>query len=296
MIRLEAISKKFGSVEAIRSLDLDVRDGEWLGLLGHNGSGKTTLIRVLLGLSQPSSGRILLDGEPAGDSGWRLFRSKLGFMPERISFYENLTGQEILRYFCALRGAPLETVPVILERVGLADAAARKVGGYSKGMRQRLNLAQALLGEPEMLVMDEPIEGLDPHGVHELFDLVRDGGVRTVVISSHRLSEVSDRVDRVCILGDGNILALGSVEELFEKLDLPVRVHIYPTQSLNGTLTAALQRLGPDSIVEKDGVLVVEVSQEAKAAFLFGLQSCQEAIRHLHVEEPSLERVYFEAD
>ena len=264
MIRLEAISKKFGPVEAIRSLDLDVRDGEWLGLLGHNGSGKTTLIRVLLGLSQPSSGRILLDGEPASDSGWSRFRSKLGFMPERISFYENLTGQEILRYFCALRGAPVETVPVILERV--------------------------------ILVMDEPIEGLDPRGVHELFDLVREGGVRTVVISSHRLSEVSDRVDRVCILGDGNILALGSVEELFEKLDLPVRVHIYPTQSLNGRLTAAVQQLDPASIVEKDGVLVVEVSQEAKAEFLFGLQSCQEAIRHLHVEEPSLERVYFEAE
>jgi len=296
MIRFEAITKKFGSVEAIRSLDLDVRRDEWLGLLGHNGSGKTTLIRMLLGLSQPSSGRILLDGAPASESGWRRFRDKLGFMPERISFYENLTGQETLLYFCKLRGAAIETVPVILERVGLADAAARKVGGYSKGMRQRLNLGQALLGEPEMLVMDEPIEGLDPHGVQELFELVRAGGVRTVVLSSHRLSEVSDRMDRVCILGNGSVVALGSVEELFERLDLPVRVHIYPTQSLNGTLAAALRRLGPTSIVEKNGVLIVEVLQKDKADFLFGLQSCQQAIRHLHVEEPSLERVYFEAE
>lgn len=300
MIQLEGISKRFGAIEAIRHLDLEIRPDEWLGLFGHNGSGKTTLLRVLVGLSKPSGGKILFDGKPPDPEGWRSFRRKLGFMPERIVFWEHLTGEETLAYFARLRGVRPHEVGPILEQVGLSDAIRRMVGGYSKGMRQRLNLAQALLGDPEVLVMDEPMEGLDPQGVREFFQLLRARGIRTVVLSSHRLSEVCAQVDRVCILGHGAVRALGTVEDLLQGVQLPVRIHIYPTQPLNGTLDAALRRLGAASVVKGKGTgeeaLLAEVPQAAKTAFLLGLNAHREEIRHLHIEEPSLERVYFESD
>jgi len=296
MIRLEGVSKTFGSVEALRSLDLEIHRGQWLGLFGHNGSGKTTLLRILLGLSRPSAGAILIDGEAPNAERWLALRRELGFMPERIGFYQNMTGVETLGYFASLRGLGSAVVGPALQSVGLAAAASRKVVEYSKGMRQRLNLAQALLGSPKLLVCDEPIEGLDPEGVRDFFRLIRSTGVETVVLSSHRISEVSSRVDRICVLGAGQIKALGSVEEIFEKLELPVRVHIYPVGSLNGTLDAAVKRLGATRVVAKDGILVAEVPQLRKTEFLLGLHACGDAIRHLHVEEPSLERVYFETD
>lgn len=296
MIRFQGVSKTFGAVRALSSLDLEIHRGQWLGLFGHNGSGKTTLLRILLGLSKPSAGTVLLDGEAPNDERWLALRRELGFMPERITFYQHMTGEETLGYFASLRGIDSAVVAASLERVGLAAAASRKVSEYSKGMRQRLNLAQALLGNPKVLVCDEPIEGLDPEGVRDFFRLIGVVGVETVVISSHRISEVSSRVDRICVLAGGEIKALGSVEEIFEKLQLPVRVHIYPVGVLNGTLGDAALRLGATNVVAKDGILVAEVPQPQKTAFLLGLHACGDAIRHLHVEEPSLERVYFETD
>ncbi len=296
MIRLEGISKRFGPVEALRSVDLEVRRGEWLGLFGHNGSGKTTLIRILVGLSQPSAGRLLIEGREPDREGWRAFRRRLGFMPERISFYEHLTGEETLRYFARLRGAGGERVMQALEGVGLGGAARRRVGEYSKGMQQRLNLAQALIGGPEVLVVDEPIEGLDPEGTREFFRLLRSGEGRTVVLSSHRLSEACGQVDRACVLSRGEVRALGGVEELSRALRLPIRVHLYPAGSVNGALEAALRRLGAVSVLKGDGRLVAEVPQSEKIGFLTGLDAFRGEIRYLRVEEPSLEEVYFAAD
>ncbi len=294
MIRLAGVSKRFGQVEALRQLDLEIRSGEWLGVFGHNGSGKTTLIRTIVGLSKPSSGQLTLDGKSPTQKDWRIFRRKLGFMPERVSFYEHLTGAQTLRFFCRLRGLDDKVVAPMLERVGLAQAAGRKIGGYSKGMRQRLNLAQALLGDPEILILDEPIEGLDPRGVRDFFQLLRSGATGTVVMSSHRLSEVCDQVDRACVLVDGESKALGSVDEICESLALPVTVYLYPTQPFNGTLRAALSDLGASSVLQRTDVLVVEVSQRNKTVFLMGLHAHRQAIRHVRVQEPSMERAFFD--
>lgn len=295
-LRLDKVSKRFGPIEALRPLDLEIRRHEWVGLFGHNGSGKTTLIRVLVGLLRPSSGRILLDGEPMDRNAWRALRRTLGFMPERIEFYGDLSGEENLEYLARLRELDAATVMPLLERVGLGEAAGRKVCEYSKGMRQRLNLAQALLGSPELLVLDEPIEGLDPRGVRDFFSLLRSGEPRTVVFSSHRLSEVCRHVDRICILVDGAVRALGTLPELFEELDLPVKVHIYPTRAMNGTFDAALAGLGAAVVVRRGEALVAEVAQANKTAFLLGLHAYGEAIRHLHIEEPTLEGAYFDAE
>jgi len=163
-------------------------------------------------------------------------------------------------------------------------------------MCQRLNLGQALLGDPEVLIMDEPIEGLDPRGVRDFFELLQQGRLHTVVLTSHRLSEVCPRVDRVCILDGGAVRALGSVEELLRDLKRPVQVHIYPVPSTNGTVESVLRGLQSRSLEKKDGKWVVEVSQEDKVAFLTGLGACNGSIQRIYVEEPSLEEVYFEAD
>ncbi|MGD2064556.1 MAG: ABC transporter ATP-binding protein [Nitrospirota bacterium] len=296
MIRLEGVSKRFGEQHALRSIDLEVRQGEWLGLFGHNGSGKSTLIRLLLGLTRPTCGRLLLDGRPPDASAWLAFRTHLGFMPERVAFYDHLTGRETLRYFARLRGVGGAEIPPILERVGLADAADRAVQGYSKGMRQRLNLAQALLGDPEVLIVDEPIEGLDPQGVRAFFRLLAAGRATTVVMSSHMLTECCHRVDRICILAEGGVRAQGTVEELSRDLHPPVRVHVYPSESANGSLAATLSGLGAATVVQHQGAWVAEVPQADKVAFLAGLAPLQGAIRHLHVEEPSLEELYFEGE
>jgi len=294
MIRLEAVSKRYGEQVALRSIDLEVRQGEWLGLFGHNGSGKSTLLRILLGLTRPTTGRLLIDGEPPSAAAWRHLRERIGFMPERIAFYDHLTGREILAYFGRLRGVDEQRVAEVLEQVGLTAAADRRLGGYSKGMRQRLNLGQALLGDPEMILADEPIEGLDPQGVHAFFDLLHAGRVETVVMSSHRLVECGPRVDRICVLNQGAVRALGSMEELSRDLQSPVRVHIYPTESANGSLQSTLTELGATAVAMHQGAWVAEVEQAQKVAFLAGLTRCQAQIRQLHIEEPNLEELYFE--
>ena len=294
MILLEGVSKQFGEHQALRSVDLEVRSGEWLGLFGHNGSGKSTLLRLLLGLSRPTTGRLLLDGEVPTAAAWRAFRATMGFMPERIAFYDHLTGRETLTYFGRLRGVGAARVAEVLEQVGLTEAADRRLGGYSKGMRQRLNLGQALLGDPEVIFADEPVEGLDPQGVRAFFRLLREGRVATVVMSSHRLAECCHRVDRICVLNQGEVRALGSVEELTRDLHPPVHVHVYPTESANGSLQSTLTELGATAVALHQGAWVAEVPQSEKVAFFTGLTRCQGAIRQLHVEEPSLEELYFE--
>ncbi len=312
MIQLQKIAKHYGEVEALGPVDLEIRSGESLGLFGHNGSGKTTMLRILVGLSRPSSGSLLFDrfprrgtsgATPPGKQEWRAFHQRLGFMPERITFHENLTGEQTLAHFARLRGAPREQAAQMLERVGLGEAAKRKLGGYSKGMLQRVNLAQSLLGDPRVLILDEPLEGLDPHGVRLFFGLLEeagflgsrpeDGSERTLVLASHRLLKLSDAAQRICILSAGKVRALGSAEQLRRDAELPVRLIVHPRTDSGGTLESALRKLAPAS-VERDGErLVASVSQAQKMTFLSQLNGLGDAIHDLRIEEPTLEEVYF---
>ena len=294
MIRFEKSAKSFGDVDALAPLDLEIRDGEWLGVFGRNGSGKTTLLRLLVGLSRPSSGKIWIDGTEPGPEDWRRFRRSLGFMPERIALFDNLTGEKTLQYFARLKRVDLAEVPSVLERVGLTEAARRKTSGYSKGMRQRLNLAQALLGDPKVLVLDEPIEGLDAHGVRDFFDLLKSVKGRTVVFSSHRLPLISRVVDRICILSKGRVKALGTEDELYAKVDLPVRIVIHPVKDASAQLAKAVKELDSASLVSQNGRLVVSVPQKDKLRFLGALQSLGADMQDFRIEEPSLEEVLLE--
>jgi ABC-2 type transport system ATP-binding protein len=204
-------------VEALRDLSLEVRTGEVFGYLGPNGAGKSTTIKLLLGLVQPTAGETSVLGHPAGNAS---ARSHIGFLPENPAFYDYLTGQEFLTYCGRLLGVArprlAEQIRDLLREVGLERAARQQIRKYSKGMVQRLGLAQALLGEPKLLILDEPMSGLDPIGRKEVRDLIlrQKAAGRTVFFSTHILPDVEMICDRVGILVDGRLVRTGPVNDL----------------------------------------------------------------------------------
>lgn len=202
---------------AVRDLDLTVVAGQVYGLLGPNGSGKSTTLKIILGLVTPTRGQIRIFGQ---DSARVASRESVGFLPESPYFYKSLTGEETLRFYgklCGLRGPALKNrVEEMLELVGLADARKRRLGGYSKGMLQRIGLAQALIQEPALLVLDEPTAGVDPAGAREIRDLILDlkGRGITVLLSSHLLGQVQEICDRIGILAHGVLVREGALSDL----------------------------------------------------------------------------------
>lgn len=205
---------------AVDGVGLSIRKGEVFGLLGPNGSGKSTTIKMLLGLLKPTSGRVRLFGM---DPDRQAAKAHIGYMPELSHFHPYLTPRETLRYYAGLFNMPAplrrERTEYLLERMGIAAAADRPVGEFSKGMARRIGLAQALLNNPDLVILDEPTSGLDPIGRHDvknlIKDLAREG--KTVLLSSHLLAEVEDVCDRVVILREGRICAEGRLSELLER-------------------------------------------------------------------------------
>ena len=217
IIRLEGVTKRFGSKVAVDGVTIDVPRGRCLGWLGPNGSGKTTLIRCMLGLARTSSGTIEVRGQPM-PSGSRLALERVGGIVEEPRFYPYLSGRGNLEVWAGFLGGDSRgRIDAALERVGLAANADRKVKAYSMGMRQRLGVARSLLNDPELLILDEPSNGLDPSGMAAFRQMIRsfvelDG--RTVFISSHLLDEVEKIADDIAIVHEGRLVLHGSVEEL----------------------------------------------------------------------------------
>lgn len=220
MIQAEGLTKRYGDRLAVDSLSVEIGRGEVFGLLGPNGAGKTTTILMLLGLTEPTSGRALVDGlDPAHDP--LAVKARVGYVPDEVGFYDELTARENLRYTTDLnrigRAEAADRIDTALADVGLADAADRKVGTYSRGMRQRLGIADALVKRPSVLILDEPTVNVDPEGVRELLLLVErlrtDEGV-TVLLSSHLLHQVQQACDRIGIFVAGHLRAVGTVDEL----------------------------------------------------------------------------------
>ena len=247
-VRTENLSKVFRDfwqrpkVRAVDGLDLEILQGEVFGLLGPNGSGKSTTIKMLLGLLYPTAGAIrVLGASPRQVK----TKARIGYLPEESNLYTYLTARETLDFFGRLFGldrrARRQRTEALLERVGLTAAADRLVGEFSKGMARRIGLAQALINEPELLILDEPTAGLDPLGCRQVKDLIlslaKEG--RTVILSSHLLADVEDVCDRIAILDHGRVRARGRVRELLER-----REQIQWTlPSLPPDRTAALLRL-----------------------------------------------------
>jgi Cu-processing system ATP-binding protein len=227
-IVLDRVTKRFGAQHAVRAVDLALLPGECVGLVGHNGAGKSTMIKMMLGLIRPSEGWVRVLGEdPAAGAAARA-RQELGYLPENVALHPSLTGRETLAFYARLKRQPVSRNAALLERVGIAEAADRRVATYSKGMRQRLGLAQALLGSPRALLLDEPTTGLDPAfrlNFYEILRDLRDGGA-TVLLSSHALAELESEVDRVVVMDRGCKIADGRIEDLRRLAGLPVRIRV----------------------------------------------------------------------
>ena len=219
-IQTRSLTKRFDDVVAVRDLDLTVEEGEVYGFLGPNGAGKSTTINLLLDFMRPSEGSATVLGHDAQDES-RAIRERIGILPEGFDLYDRLTGREHLAFTVESKGAG-DDPDALLERVGLSAAdAERRVGGYSKGMIQRLALASALAGDPDLLVLDEPSSGLDPHGIQQMREILRTEAERgtAVFFSSHILSEVEAVCDRVGIMNEGELVAENTVEGLREMSD-----------------------------------------------------------------------------
>lgn len=226
LIRVRGLIKDFPigmkglRLRAVDNLDLEVREGEIFGLLGPNGSGKSTTIKVLLGLMRATAGEARIEGLPVGHIETH---RHIGYLPEGPYFYKYMTGHELVSYYgklCGLRGAPLQKrVAEVLELVSMSDAANRKVGQYSKGMLQRIGIAQALVHDPSLLILDEPTAGVDPVGTIAIADIIRtlnDQG-KTILLCTHLLSQVEQLCDTVAVMNRGQLLLTGKISELLEE-------------------------------------------------------------------------------
>ena len=321
-INVRGVHKHYAGVHAVQGVDLAVQRGEVFGLIGHNGAGKSTLFKMMLGLIPISAGEIHVAGAKVGGPDFRAARRHIGYLPENVVLYDNLTGLETLHFFAKLKRLSRQhaerACTDVLDRVGLTHAAHRAVREYSKGMRQRLGFAQALLGEPQVLFLDEPTSGLDPEAIRDFYATLRglrEHGV-TMIITSHILAELQERVDRLAILSSGKLQAVGSVQALREQMNMPLTLEITCTDAhaalpaVQAAAQAALQATTPsaspapllaDTIELRGSLLIVRCPRPAKMALLAALTHLNlastapthNAVQDIKVIEPSLEDVFF---
>jgi Cu-processing system ATP-binding protein len=293
VIEIRHVSRHFGPVHAVNGVSLDIFEGETLGLIGHNGAGKSTLFKMMLGLIPPSAGSIRIHGTAVHGSAFRELRRAIGYLPENLAFYDNLTGLETLQFFASLKNCDQGSGAALLKKVGLGHAGHRRVDGYSKGMRQRLGFAQALLGNPRILFLDEPTNGLDPEGIREFYQMLNElnqTGV-TVVITSHILSEIQERVQRLAVMKSGKLHALGTVQELREGVDLPLTIRLR-LQCSPQALKEALNGSVVESLDMQGEVTVIRCQRMHKMELLRRINTLGESVDDIVVREPSLEDVF----
>lgn len=294
-IEVRGVSKHYGALHAVDGVDLTVKHGEIFGLIGHNGAGKSTLFKMMLGLTEPSAGEILINGTAVTGSDFRHTRRQLGYLPENVVLYDNLSGIETLKFFAKLKGAPTEQCAPMLEQVGLAHALNRPLREYSKGMRQRLGFAQALLGKPRVLFLDEPTNGLDPQAIRDFYitlHKLRDTGV-TVIITSHILAELQERVDRLAIMSAGKIQALGSVAQLREQMHMPLVITLRLAANDIPLAQDALSPLSSVSCTVVGDDLTVNCPRSSKMEVLSIVSRLGSKLIDLNIQEASLEDVFF---
>jgi ABC-2 type transport system ATP-binding protein len=306
LVRVENLKKTYRSgltgrrrIEALRGVTLEVRPGEVFGLLGPNGAGKTTLIKVLLGIIRRSGGKAAVLGQPAGSSA---SRRRIGYLPENLRVERHHTARSALRFYgrlSNLSGSDLEhRIDRLIEQVGLRGRDREPVKRFSKGMNQRLGLAQALLHDPDLLILDEPTDGLDPEGRLDVRNLMRrlaDDG-KGVMMNSHILQEVELVCDRVAIMTHGTLRSLGSIDELTEATRFgTLQIHVAPAQS--DAALEALAAFGQPEIqpmVSRDAVpLLIEVAdQEQTDRAIDALRQAGVSICRLEIKRPSLEDIF----
>ncbi len=289
IISLDRAEMRFEKLHVLKGISLTLGEGEVLGLFGHNGAGKTTTIKLILGLLKPCKGSVRVLGMDPASKEFRSARQQIGFLQENVSFYDQLTGYEVLRYFARLKGVDNKQCQSLLEELGLDHACYRKVRTYSKGMRQRLGLAQAMLGNPKLLLLDEPTVGLDPVATRAFYQSVQRLKERgcTVVLCSHALPGVEQYIDRAAILGHGQLLAQGDIEQLRNQANLPLEL-VLQGSGIENALPEALRALISH---QEAGRVVIQAGLEEKLT-LWKQAVSIEGLEDFQWRLPSLEDLY----
>lgn len=269
IIQTNGLTKVYGEKTAVDHLNLEIYKGEVFGLLGPNGAGKTTTTLMLLGLTEPTEGQALIDGkdctrDPIG------VKRIVGYLPDNVGFYGDMTGRENLYFTGRLNGMEEAEITaradVLLERVGMTEAADQKAGTYSRGMRQRLGIADVLMKDPKIIILDEPTLGIDPQGMRELLKLIRelaekDG--RTLLISSHQLYQIQQVCDRVGIFVEGKLVACGDIQELGQQIEKEGKYSLeLQAEPDRPALERLLERMDGVESVEREGELLIVRSHE----------------------------------
>lgn len=293
IVAIDHVTKRYRGLTALDGLDLALAPGETVALVGHNGAGKTTLMKLVLGLIRPSGGQVRVLGTDPSGAGGAAARRHLGFLPESVAFHNAMTGRELLAFYARLKGAPPAANDALLAEVGLAEAAGRRVGTYSKGMRQRLGLAQALIGAPRLLLLDEPTSGLDPESrarVYATIDRLRGQGA-TILVSTHALAEIEGHADRIALLHRGRLLAAAPLATLRAQAALPIRVRLTVATCSTGKVLevvgsyARLLERTPDSVT-------LAVGAGDKLTLIGDLERLKPWLIDLDIGAPGLEALY----
>lgn len=286
VLNITGLGKSRKTLRVLEGVTLKVAPGQRIALLGHNGAGKSTLIKSVLGLTRFDAGQITIDGATPGSAH---ARAATAYLPEAVAFHQALTGREQLGLFARLAGDGIGAVAGLLDRVGLSDAADRRIGTYSKGMRQRLGLAQVVLGKPKLALLDEPTSGLDPISRHDLYAIIDEMAAQgtAVVIASHTLTEVEARTDRIAILRAGRLVANDTLQSLTLKAGLPTRLRVRAT---GGAADQIAAETGGTRVNGTSVDLLCDPSR--KMAELRRLSAMGETIADIEVHPPRLEDLY----
>ncbi|SDK45736.1 ABC transporter ATP-binding protein [Natronorubrum texcoconense] len=292
-IQTSGLARRFGDVVAVESLDLHVRDGEAYGFLGPNGAGKSTTINMLLGFTPPSSGSGTVLGYDIEDESLAI-RQSIGVLPEDFGMYERLTARKHVQFAIDTKGAT-DDPDDLLSRVGLSDAADRKAGGFSTGMKQRVALAMALVGEPELLILDEPSSGIDPNGAREMRAIIQEELDRgaTVFFSSHIMEQVEAICDRVGIMSGGRLVAEDSIDALKDQFDDESRL-ILTVDAVPDGIVSRLEPVDGVLDVRVDGTdIVTSVSNSrSKAVVINAVEDAGGVIADITAEDHSLDDLF----
>jgi len=298
VIETKDLTKKYGDFTAVDSLNLAVQEGEVFGLLGPNGAGKTTTILMLLGLTEQTKGEVRVLGlDPARQP--LKVKARVGYMPDQVGFYDELTARENLIYTAKLNGLPREEayqrIGANLAKIGLSDVLDHKVGTYSRGMRQRLAVADMMIKQPDLIIMDEPTQGMDPEGAREFLNTIRDlkhEGI-TILLSSHLLYQVQAVCDRVGLFSHGKMVLEGSVPELAKQvLGRAYRIFLEVDQP-EARITQALQSLpGAVNVQVSDHTYEVEAESDLRAEAARAVVLSGGSLLKLDVEAQSLDEIY----
>jgi len=293
IVEIKGLTKDYEGVRAVDNLSLEIEKGEIFALLGPNGAGKTTTIKSMLGLIFPTAGEIKINGFDVLKEGKKA-KENIGYLPERVAFYDNLTAIQTMEFYAELRGADRKECIELLMDVGLDSEMDKKVGNYSKGMMQRLGLAQAMIGNPSLLILDEPTGGLDPRGSWQIRQKIKELNENgtTIFLSSHILSEVQEVSSRVAILNHGKLIEVDTLDNLGKKLDLQPTLVIELQRPSQSILSRVKQVKGVDSAELSGNVIKVRCNPRVKTNIINAIEDEGGKILDFRTVEPSLEEVF----